>query len=116
MTVAVSGEQAREASPPRYWLLTVSRATMPKSSLMPKRVIMALASLVACSMSLEAPVVMEWKIKSSATRPPVKVAILFSSSSLVIRLCSSWSTCMVYPRAPEVLGTMVILVTGAEWL
>ena len=25
------------------------------------------------------------------------------------------STCMVYPRAPEVRGMMVILVTGAEW-
>ena len=42
-------------------------------------------SLVACSMSLDAPVVMEPNTTSSAARPPVRVAILFSSSSLVIR-------------------------------
>ena len=35
--------------------------------------------------SLEAPVVMEWNTTSSAARPPVRVAILFSSSSLFIR-------------------------------
>ena len=33
-------------------------------------------------MSLDAPVVIEPKISSSAARPPVSVAILFSSSSL----------------------------------
>ena len=53
--------------------------------LMPYRVIMARASLVACSMSLEAPVEAEWKTSSSAARPPVSVAILFSSSSWLIR-------------------------------
>ena len=58
-------------------------------------VAMALAILVACSISLEAPVVTEWKISSSAARPPVRVAILFSSSSLLIRFCSWASTCMV---------------------
>ena len=31
----VCGEQASDASPPRYWLVTVSRATMSNSSLMP---------------------------------------------------------------------------------
>ena len=81
----VWAEQAREVSPPRYWLFTVSRATMSKSWLMPYRVIMARASLVACSMSLEAPVVTEWNTSSSAARPPVKVAILFSSSVWFIR-------------------------------
>ena len=55
---------------------------MSKSSLMPYRVIMARASLVACSMSLEAPVETEPNTTSSAARPPVKVAILFSISSL----------------------------------
>ena len=35
MAVAVSGEQASEVSPPSYWLLTVSMATMPNSSDMP---------------------------------------------------------------------------------
>ena len=47
----------------RYWFPTVSMATMPNSSLIPYREIIARASLVACSISLEAPVVMEWKIK-----------------------------------------------------
>ena len=32
---AVSAAHAREVSPPRYWLDTVSSATMSKSSLMP---------------------------------------------------------------------------------
>ena len=78
---------------------------------------MARASLVACSMSLEAPVVMLSgpKISSSAARPPVRVASLFSSSVRLMSIFSPSSTCMVYPRAPEVRGMMVILVTGAEW-
>ena len=91
----VSGAQIREVSPPIYWLVTVSRATMSKSPLMPYRVIMARASLVAFSMSLEAPVVMDWNTSSSAARPPVRVAIWFSSSSRLMRLRSSCSTCMV---------------------
>ena len=41
------------------------------------------------------PVVIEPKISSSAARPPVSVASLFSSSSRVMRLCSPSSTCMV---------------------
>ena len=60
--------------------------------------------------------VMEWNASSSAARPPVRVAIWFSSSSLLMRLRSSCSTCMVYPRAPEVRGMMVIFATGAEWV
>ena len=51
----------------------------------PKRVTIARASLVACSMSLDAPVEMTPKRTSSAARPPVSVAILFSSSSFVMR-------------------------------
>ena len=43
---------------------------MPNSSDMPKRVIMLRASLVACSMSFAAPVVISPKISSSAARPP----------------------------------------------
>src|SRR5699024_3338267 len=35
MACWVSAEQAREVSPPRYWLFTVSKATMSKSSFMP---------------------------------------------------------------------------------
>lgn len=71
----VSGAQAREVSPPMYWLVTVSRATMSKSSVMPYLVTIARASLVAFSISLDAPVVMEWNTISSAARPPVRVAI-----------------------------------------
>ena len=36
-----------EVSPPRYWLFTVSMATISNSSVMPYRVTMARASLVA---------------------------------------------------------------------
>ena len=95
MALAVSGEQAKDVSPPRYWLVTVSKATIPNCSLIPYRVTMALASFVACSMSLEAPVVMEWNRNSSAARPPVRVAILFKASSLLIKNRSPASTCMV---------------------
>ena len=52
MALAVSGEQAKDVSPPRYWLVTVSKATIPNCSLIPYRVTMALASFVACSMSV----------------------------------------------------------------
>ena len=68
---------------------------MSKVSLMPKRVIMARAILVACSMSLDAPVVISPNTTSSAARPPVNVAILFSSSCFVRRYLSPCSTCMV---------------------
>ena len=69
--------------------------------------------MVACSISFDAPVVMEWKISSSAARPPVSVAILFRISSFVISVWSPSSTCMVKPSAPDVRGTMVIFCTGA---
>ena len=59
---------------------------------------------------------MEPNMNSSAARPPVSVAILLNASSLLMRNRWSSSTCIVYPNAPEVLGTMVILCTGAEWL
>ena len=42
------------------------------------------------------------EITSSAARPPVSVAILFRTSSLLIRCFSPSSTCIVYPSAPEV--------------
>jgi len=111
---AVSEEQAREVSPPKYWLLTVSRATISNSSLIPRRVTIALAILVACSISFDAPDVQVLKITSSAARPPVKVVILSIASSLDISTLSSSATCIVYPNAPEVLGIIVILWTGAE--
>ena len=81
-------EHAREVSPPRYWFVTVSNATIPNSSFIPKRVIMALATFVACSISFEAPVVMEWNTRSSATRPPVRgcnlVFQLFTAHQVVL--------------------------------
>ena len=45
-------------------------AIMPNSSDIPKRVTMLRASLVACSISLAAPVVISPKMSSSAARPP----------------------------------------------
>ena len=89
---------------------------MPNLSDMPYCVTMARAMPVAFSMSLEAPVVFSSspKMSSSAARPPQSTAILFLASVRVVRKCSSSSTCMVKPRAPEVRGTMVILETGAE--
>ena len=110
----VAGEQAREVSPPRYWLFTVSRATIPNWSLIPYWVIMLRASFVASLMSLEAPVVILLNTSFSASLPPVSVAILVRISSLDIRFFSPLSTCIVYPREPEVLGMIVIFVTGAE--
>ena len=56
------------------------------------------------------------KISFSAHLPPVSVAILLISSSCVIRLRSSDSTCIVYPKAPDVRGMIVIFVTGAEFV
>ena len=50
-----------------------------------QRVIIARASLVACSTSFAAPVVTLLKTIASAARPAVKVAILFSISCLLIR-------------------------------
>ena len=64
-------------------------------------------------MSLLAPVVISPKMSSSAARPPHSVAIFCLASVRVVRKCSSSSTCMVKPSAPEVRGTIVILVTGA---
>ena len=107
--VAVSFEQAKDVSPPKYWLFTVSRAVMPNSSDIPRRVIMALASLVACSISLLAPLVMELKINSSAQRPPVYTMIFWKASSFDNKFCSFSSTCIVYPKAPFVRGIIVIL-------
>ena len=93
--VAVSALHARAASPPRYWLLTVSSAVISNVSLMPRRVTMLRASLVACSMSLDAPLVTLPKISSSALRPPVSVAIFASASSLESSTVSASGVCIV---------------------
>ena len=53
----------------------------------------------------------------SHSAPVQKITIIprTSSSVRLMSIFSPSSTCMVYPRAPEVRGMMVILVTGAEW-
>ena len=116
MASLVAGEHIREVSPPRYWLFTVSRATIPNWSLIPYWVIMLLAIFVALSISFEAPVVIFPKTSFSASLPPVRVAIWVNRSSLLKRFLSASSTCIVYPRDPEVRGIMVIFVTGAEFV
>ena len=85
MRFAVSGAQIRGCVSSQILVVHGFHSTMSNSSVMPNRVTMERAILVACSMSLDAPVVMEWKISSSAARPPVKVAILSSASSWLIR-------------------------------
>ena len=68
---------------------------------------------VAFARSSAAPVDRCWKISSSDARPPNNTAILFSSSSLVIKKRSSVGRCIVYPRAPIPLGIIEILCTGS---
>ena len=46
-------------------------------------------------MSLEAPLVTDWKTTSSAARPPVRVAILFKASYRDLSTRSLSSTCIV---------------------
>ena len=108
MAAAVWSEQLRDVRPSRYWLSTVANPASPNLSLIPKRVIIFLAMDVAFSISLAAPVVTLPNTISSAARPPRAETIMFSSSSLELRYFSSSGTCITYPRAPIVLGTMVI--------
>ena len=75
---------------------------------------MALARLVACWISLAAPVVPVSNTISSAARPAISSTNLASSSFFVLRYFSSSGTFITYPRAPMVLGTMVIFCTGSE--
>ena len=92
----------------------MEEAVAIKRAVKPDQILMARARPVAFSMSLEAPVVISPKMSSSAARPPQSTAILFLASLRVVRKCSSSSTCIVNPRAPDVRGTMVIFETGAE--
>ena len=59
---------------------------------MPYSVTIARAILVACSMSLDAPVVGSWKTSSSAERPPSANTSRAIISDLVIRSLSSSGT------------------------
>ena len=103
------------APPPKYSFSTVASPIRPKRLLIPKRVIMLVAILVACSISLAAPVVTLPKTISSAARPPSRLTSLSCSSASVCKYFSSSGTCMTYPKAPMVLGTMVIFCTGSEF-
>ena len=75
--------------PSKYGLDTVESAMRPNRSLMPYWVIILLASSVARSMSLAAPVVMEPKTTISAARPPRRVSSSVISSSLELKNFSS---------------------------
>ncbi len=66
-------------------------------------------------MSLAAPVVTVSKTTSSAARPPTRLTSISRSSASVFRYFSSSGTCITYPRAPMVRGTMVIFCTGSEF-
>ena len=87
----------------KYLIIVVSR---PILSDMPYLVTIALASLVARLISLEAPVVMSPKISSSATRPPRRVVISWSILPLVLNISSFSGRGMVYPAAPIPVGIM----------
>ena len=108
----VSSEQVRLVLPFRYILFSFSRAIISNVSLIPNLVTIALASSVALSISLDAPVVTFLNIISSAPLPARRAVISSSISSFVIRYLSSSGICIVYPREPIVLGTMVIFCTG----
>ena len=115
MAAAVSSLQFSAVLPSRYWLSTVARPTSPKRLLIPYRVIMLRAIEVAFSISLAAPVVTVSNTTSSAARPPTSPTSISRSSASVLRYFSSSGTCMTYPSAPMVRGTMVIFCTGSEF-
>ncbi len=64
---------------------------------MPYSVTMALAILVACSMSEEAPVVGSWNTSSSAVRPPIANTSLPIISDRVMSCLSSSGTTSACP-------------------
>ena len=114
ISAAVASPQFNTARPVRYWFSWLSKAMRPNFSDIPYWVTMALARLVACWISLEAPVVTVSNTISSAARPPMSSTRRASSSFLVFKNFSSSGTFITYPNAPMVLGTMVIFCTGSE--
>ena len=71
--------------------------TVPSAEVMPYSVTIARAILVACSMSLEAPVVGSPKTSSSAERPPMAKTSWAKSSSRLYMPLSSSSAVMANP-------------------
>ena len=98
----------------RYMLLGLSSPTRPNFRLMPYWVIIARASFVAFSISLAAPVVTVSNTISSAALPATNSTSMARISFSVFRYFSSSGTFITYPRAPMVLGTIVIFWTGSE--
>ena len=113
ISAAVASPQFNTVRPVRYWFSWVARPMSPNFSDIPYWVTMALAILVACSISLAAPVVTVSNTISSAARPARDTTSMASSTFFVFKNFSSSGTCITYPRAPMVLGTMVIFCTGS---
>ena len=94
ISVAVASPQFMTGRPSRYLFSTEASPMRPNFSDIPYWVIIARARLVACSISLEAPVVTVSNTISSAARPPSSWISLASSSFLVFRYFSSSGTFM----------------------
>ena len=111
--VEVSSLQFLTALPSKYLFWIDSKAIISNLSVIPYTVTILLADWVALSISFEAPVETMLKTTSSAALPPSITVIWFNISSLETRYFSSSGSCIVYPKAPMVLGTIVILWTGS---
>ena len=112
---AVCSAQFNALLPSRYLPSTVSNPIRPNFLLIPYLVTIERAIPVAFSISLEAPVVTVSNMISSAARPPSNPTIISCNSACVFRYFSSSGTCITYPNAPIVLGTIVIFCTGSEF-
>ena len=73
--VAVSSEHCITLLLSRYSPVIASSWIIPNLSDIPYMVTIALASLVACSISLDAPVVTDGNLIASAARPPIAITI-----------------------------------------
>ena len=113
ISAAVASPQFITVRPVRYWFSCVSRPIRPNLSDIPYWVTIALATLVACSISFAAPVVTVSKTISSAARPARETTSIALSSFFVFKNFSSSGTCITYPSAPIVRGTIVIFWTGS---
>ena len=109
----VSAEQAREVSPP---VLVRDRLERDHAKFFAHAVARdrTAGGFRAAPDVVDAPVEMTPKRTSSAARPPVSVAILFSSSSLVMRVVAPLRPAWWQPSAPDVRGDDGDLLHGAE--
>mmetsp|Transcript_25552 Transcript_25552/g.64281 ORF Transcript_25552/g.64281 Transcript_25552/m.64281 type:complete len:319 (+) Transcript_25552:154-1110(+) len=104
---------SRSGPPERPSSMSVSTCMGPMRSLMPQSATMCRARRVACLRSLVAPDVtlLEPKMSSSATLPPMQTSMLASICSCVTEYSSLRGTCVTMPSAcPR--GTMVALWMG----